>query len=212
MIRNRTLPALAVVLSLFTPLLAARPVDRLPRLHRAALDGAPVSIEVPSDGRVVSAWTWWDSGETDIAVVTRDPEGRWSETFRFGERDGASQFDPALIADPAGHVYLVFVTRETGAISLAILTAGSETWTPALQLVPSAGRASAPSLRVVGDRLVVAWIDGRSVRMVDVPLVGAGDRTNGVQDGPDGFNPLGEVPVPSDKPEPGDPRSKPPKQ
>ncbi len=154
----------------------------------------------------MAAWTWWESGETDVAVAIRTAEGRWEQPFRFGMRDASDQVDPALALDPAGHVYLAFTTRESGTLSLAMLVAGSDTFTRAVELLGEGSGASAPSLRVVGDRLVVAWREGRVVRMTDLPLAGSGAYGSlGVQDGPDGFNPLGQTPDP-----PGDPKPKEP--
>lgn len=214
MSRHRILPALAATLLLAAAPLLAGEKDRRPRLHRAALDGAPVLLEIPQDGRAVAAWTWWESGETDVAVAIRTAEGTWGPPFRFGMRDASDQVDPALALDPAGHVYLAFATRESGTLSFAMLFAGSDAFTPALELLAEGSGASAPSLRVVGDRLVVAWREERVVRITDLPLAGTGAYGRlGVQDGPDGFNPLGQTPKdPGDpKPkEPGTPPSKPP--
>lgn len=209
--RFRTIPVLATAVLCAAPLLAAGPAEPRPRFHRAGLDGAPVLVELPAQGRSISAWTWREAGETDIAVSIRDLEGRWSDPFRFGERDGFDQVEPAMVADPQGHVYLVFAVRDTGALALAVLAAGSDTWTPPLELVPSGSGASSPALRVVRDRLVVAWKEGGAIRVADFALVGGGNRASGVQDGPDGFNPLGEAPIPHAPPGPGDRGRKPPK-
>jgi hypothetical protein len=208
----RTLPAVVAAWLLAAPLLAAAPPDGRPRMYRAALDGAPVRVELPAQGRAVSAWTWREAGETDIAVAIRDLDGRWSDPFRFGARDGLDQVEPALVADPQGHVYLAFAVRETGAVALAVLAAGSDAWTPALEVVPAGERASAPALRVVRDRLVIAWRSGAETRIADFPLVGGGNRASGVQDGPDGFDPLGTAPTPTGQPKPDDPGSHPPRR
>lgn len=206
MSKPRILPALAATLLLAAAPLVAGEKDRRPRLHRAALDGAPVLLEIPQDGRAVAAWTWWESGETDIAVAIRTADGTWGQPIRFGMRDASDQVDPALALDPAGHVYLAFTTRESGTLSLAMLFAGSDAFTPALELLGEGSGASAPALRVVGDRLVVAWREGVAVRMTDLPLAGSGAYGRlGVQDGPDGFNPLGQAPK-----NPGDPKPKDP--
>lgn len=212
MSKYRILPVLAATLLLAAAPLVAGEKDRRPRLHRAAVDGAPVLLEIPQDGRAVAAWTWWESGETDLAVAVRASNGAWGEPFRFGMRDGTDQVDPALALDPAGHVYLVFATRGSGTLSLAMLFAGADAFTPALELLGEGSGASAPALRVVGDRLVVAWREGWVVRMTDLPLAGTGAYGwLGVQDGPDGFNPLGQAPSDPGPPVPEEPGSPPPK-
>ncbi len=202
----RILPALTASLLLAAAPLLAGEKDRRPKFHQPAFDGTPVVLEIHPDGRAVAAWTWWESGETDLAVAIRAADGTWGQPVRFGMHDGSDQVDPALALDPSGHVYLVFATRESGTLSLAMLFAGTDRFTPALELLGEGSGASAPALRIVGDRLVVAWREGRVVRITDLPLAGSGAYGGlGVQDGPDGFNPLGEAP-----PNPGDPQAKEP--
>jgi hypothetical protein len=76
-----------------------------------------------------------------------------------------------------------------------MLFSGADGFTRPLELLGEGSGASSPSLRVVEDRMVVAWREGSIVRITDFPLAGSGGyRSDGVQDGPDGFNPLGQAP------------------
>lgn len=192
----RAVLALAALLG--TGIAAAAPVPGTrtdaPRRVNPVIDGAPVYLVLPADGRTVAAWAYRSAGEFDLAISIRGVDGRWSEPAFFGQGDRLDQMEPALAVDSTGHAYLAFATRQTGEISLAILLAGSESFTPAMPIVPSGSNAASPALRVVGDRLVLAWREGRSVQLADLPLVGGGNRSSGVQDGPDGFNPLGSAP------------------
>ena len=47
------------------------------------------------------------------------------------------------------------------------------------------------ALFFVGDRLLNVFRAVRGVGMVDLPTVGTGNQTYGIQDGPDGVDPLG---------------------
>lgn len=192
----RAVLALAALVG--TSVAAAAPVSGprvdAPRRVNSAIDGAPVYLVLPADGRTVAAWAYRSAGEFDLAVSIRGVDGRWSEPAFFGQGDRLDQTEPALAVDATGHAYLAFATRPTGEVSLAILLAGSEGFTPAMPIVPAGSGAASPALRVVGDRLVVGWREGRTVQLADLPLVGGGNRSSGVQDGPDGFNPLGSAP------------------
>ena len=51
--------------------------------------------------------------------------------------------------------------------------------------------ASTPSLLLVGDRLIVAYRNARGVGVVNLPVVSGEAGTEGIQDSPDGVDPLG---------------------
>jgi hypothetical protein len=50
--------------------------------------------------------------------------------------------------------------------------------------------ASSPSLLLVGDRLVVGFQTARGVRLINLPILGSDNQLHGIQDGPEGIDPV----------------------
>ena len=85
---------------------------------------------------------------------------------------------------------------------LTIRTAADQVWSGAMAVTRPGQRGNHAALRIVGDRLVVAYRTGHSVEIRDFPLVwnpastsdpsgGFGSVTGrGVQDGPDPLTPV----------------------
>jgi len=158
--------------------------------HVPQFDGPLTTLTGP-DGRTWATWAYRASGEFDIAVSSRDANATtWSTPLFFGRRNGADELDPAIAVDSRGAVYLAFAVANPPRVSVAVLPAGSVVWS-APAIVSGTEAASSPALRVVGDRLIVAYRTARGVGMVDFPIVGTGNQINGIQDGPDGIDPLG---------------------
>lgn len=172
----------------------------------AGYDGRPVVVSSPVDGREWAAWTYRNGTETDIAIATRVAGGDWTDPAFLGRNDRMDEAEPALAIDAAGHLYLSFSSRQSGRVFLTALPAGARGWVPFLAISPEGVRSGAPALRVVADRVVVAYRSGRSTAIVDFPLFGSRAGTNGIQDGPDGVDPLGQTPPP----DPGSPPADPP--
>lgn len=168
--------------------LRERLVD-LPRHYSpGARDGAPVVAAAP-DGTRWSAWAYRSAGEYSVAVAVTDDHGLWSDPVFFGLDDGVDQVQPDLQVDADGNFYLAFAVRQTGAVHVSALPAWREGWFEPQRVTEFARSASSPALRVVGDRLVMAYHAGRDgIEMLDWPLltppvVGP----DGIQEGPDGF-------------------------
>jgi hypothetical protein len=185
MLERRTLPlVLALVLA---GTAGAATLDRPLPLGYAVpgLDGTPVSIDSTVEQKTVSAWAYRVGREFDLAVAILDATGTWSAPTLLGRADGFDQVQPALAVDGAGNVYLAMTVRPSHEIHLSILPAGSTSWTLPVVVSVAGERAMAPTVRVVGDRLVVAYRSRATVVVRDfalhVPAVG----TDGVQDGPD---------------------------
>jgi hypothetical protein len=164
---------------------AAAPTRALPVGYAIPeIDGRPVSIENAIDGRTVAAWAYRSGREFDLAISVLGPAGTWSDPTFLGLRDGMDQVQPALAVDLSGNTYLVMTVRPSMAIYLAVLPAAATTWTEPTMISLEGERASLPALRIVADRLVVAYRSRAGIVVRDLPLfqaVGA----SGVQDGPD---------------------------
>jgi len=164
----------------------------LERPHRFApgYDAGLVQVQNPVDGRTWAAWTYRNGAELDIAVAVADADGFWSEPRFVGLDDGSDQFEPALAVDGAGTLYLAFVDRGSGAIVLTALRRGAPAWSPPVAVTDAATRGRAPSLAVVGDRLVVAYRTAMRVRIAELPLLSPPATSSpnqgfGINDGPD---------------------------
>ena len=158
--------------------------------HVIQLDGPLTTLTGP-DGRAWATWAYRASGEYDIAVSSRDANSiTWSAPVFFGRRNGADEFDPTIAVDSRGAAYVAFATENPPRVSVAVLPAGSVVWSEPV-IVSGTEAASAPALLIVGERLIVACRTARGVVMVDFPIVGSGNQINGIQDGPDGVDPLG---------------------
>jgi hypothetical protein len=195
--RSRILASTLTLCAVASSALAARPQPDLRlRGFAAGLDGRPVIATSPVDGREWAAWTYRNGTESDIAIATRVAGGAWSDPAFLGRHDRLDEVEPALAVDAAGHLYLAFAARQSGRVYLTALPARARGWVPILAISPEGSRAGSPSLRVVGDRLVLAFRSGRSVELIDFALLGAPAGTQGIQDGPDGIDPLGQTPPP----------------
>lgn len=157
--------------------------------HVPQIDGA-VATTIAPDGRVWAVWSYRASGEFDVAVASKDLAGAWSAPTFIGRRDGIDQLEPAIAIDSAGSLYLAYSTRFPQAVLLATLPAGSTEWSQPARLAGGPG-VSAPALRVVADRVVVAYRTAAGVAVTDVPVVPPVFVPDGIQDGPDTFDPLG---------------------
>jgi hypothetical protein len=192
-VRKRTLisslAAVAILASSWA-MAGERLADRPRRHSTAARDGRPVTATLAS-GAAWSAWAYRISGEYAIALSFRGPNGSWSEPSYIGLDDRLDQIDPDIVGDADGNLYLAYAVRETGAIWVTALRAGRQSWFQPQQVTLATERAGAPTLRVVGDRLVMGYRGGREIRLLDWGLLATyssgGMTTEGIQDGPDGF-------------------------
>ena len=160
-----------------------------------ALDGPPVVVENPLDGRAFSAWAYRSGGEFDLAVSIRDAAGVWARPVFLGTYDRADQTEPALAVDRNGHAYLAFSSSDSGRVFVSVLPFGRSSWSTPIAVTRAGLCAAAPALSIVGNRLVVGFRSGASVELVDLPLHVPGVSGLGIQDGPD--------PVGHEKPESG---------
>jgi hypothetical protein len=159
------------------------------RDYISRLDGTPATA-AGLDGRSWSVWSYRATGEFDIAVAVRAADGTWSPATFLGRRDGIDQLEPSIAVDADGNVYVAFATRSPQRIWTSVLPSGQSTWSePSAVTVDEA--ATAPALRVVRDRLVVAFRTLRGVRVIDLPVYAAPNSADGIQDGPDTSGPLG---------------------
>ena len=159
------------------------------RDYVARLDGAPVTAVGP-DGRLWSVWSYRAVGEFDVAISVRGSDGTWAPATFLGRRDGVDQIYPSIAIDGNGNVYVAFATRTPQRIWTSVLPLGQPMWSePSAVTLDHA--ASAPTLRVVRDRLVIAYRDQRAVRIVDLPVYVAPQSPDGISDGPDTTGPLG---------------------
>lgn len=157
--------------------------------HVPQIDG-PVATTIAPDGRIWAVWSYRASGEFDVAVASKDPAGAWSIPTFFGRRDGVDQLDPALAVDAAGTLYLAYTTKAPQAVLLAVRPAGTTEWSQGARIAAEPG-VSDPAVRIVGDRVVVAYRTARGVEVTDVPVVPPSFSPRGIQDGPDSVDPLG---------------------
>jgi hypothetical protein len=166
------------------------------------IDGSLTTSQGPG-GREWVAWAFRAPGEFDIAVAFRDGDGSWSAPMFVGRRDRLDEIDPVITVDASGTVYAAFATRGSSHVSLAVLPAGSSTWLgPAV--ISGTETASSPAMRIVGDRLIVAFRTSAGVGLAEFPTTGSPAQVLGIQDGPDGVDPLGLVPKWGEKPGKGD--------
>jgi hypothetical protein len=156
--------------------------------HIPQVDG-PLATTIAPDGTTWAVWSYRAAGEYDVAIVSKGASGVWSAPSFYGRRDGIDQIEPALAVDAGGNLYLAYASRAPQSVVLAVLPAGSTTWSQPSRLTLG---AFAPSIRIVGGRVVIAYRNARGVAIVDVPTLPPPETTpQGIQDGPDTFDPLG---------------------
>jgi hypothetical protein len=185
--KNARFLAIATALVTGLTVVAAQDALDLPTSYSPRLlDSRPVVVTDDLTGTAWSAWTYRVRGESDIALSFRGSNGEWTEPVFIGAEDRRDQIQPALQRDDNGNVYLAYVVRQTGAIHTTALAVGREGFFAPTQVTGSGERASSPTLRVVGDRLVMAYRSGRQVKMLDWAMLGA-YTPSGIQEGPEGF-------------------------
>lgn len=191
--RTRAFAAALVALTACGAAFAGVPARPSVADHLPQIDG-PMTTGTDSSGRAWAVWSYRASGEFDIAVATK-PAGAllWSAPAFIGRRDGVDQVDPVLEFDASGTAYVVFATRGPARIGVSVLTPRSTDWSAPLTIPGSEGGFS-PAVRVVRDRLVVAYRTAKGVIVVDFPTVGASSgRIRGIEDSPDSVDPLGAI-------------------
>lgn len=150
------------------------------------LDGALVEVYNPVNGQTWAAWAYRSGAEYDLAVTVNYGNGLWSEPVFIGSRDGIDQIQPSLAVDSGGNLYLAFTTGRSGRVFVSNLPRGSVAWSTPAPVALARARGFSPALRIIGDRLVLAYRSGTGVEITELPLVGPVGST-GIQDGPDGF-------------------------
>ena len=189
--RARAFAAVLVALVAAGAVLGGSPARPTVADHVPQIDG-PMTTRTDANGRMWAVWSYRASGEFDIAVVTK-PAGAalWSAPTFIGRRDGVDQLSPVLEFDATGAAYVAFATRAPATIALSILRPGASAWSAPV-VVPGSDGAFAPALRVVRDRLVVAFRTAKGIEIVDLPTIAAAPgRIRGIEDSPDGVDPLG---------------------
>jgi hypothetical protein len=200
MVKLRTLLALSMAAALAGSALAAsvaRRSDSGPAAkasvasdHIPEFDG-PMTTVAGSDGRTWAAWAFRAAHEFDVAVSSLDQSATaWSPPVFFGRRNGSDDVDPVLAVDSRGSVYLAFAATNPPRVLVATLAMGSTIWSEPV-IVSGPEPASSPALLLVGDRLVVAYRTAQGVAMVAPPTIGGANQINGIQDSPEGVDPLG---------------------
>lgn len=190
----RSFPVLVVLSATALATIAHAAGSASPAVSRdyvSRLDG-PVATALGTDGRLWSAWSYRGSGEFDLAIAVRDADGTWTATRFLGRQDGVDQLEPSIALDAVGNAYVAFATRAPQRIWLATLPSGTAEWSTPEMIAPGEN-GSAPAIRVVRDRIVVAYRIVRGIRIVDLPLYVSPAQTHGIQDGPDGIDPLGNT-------------------
>ena len=139
-----------------------------PSRYLARWDGQLASVEL-ADGSRWSAWSYRNGAEYDLALAFQGADGQWQPTTFLGLDDGLDQLQPALVVDGAGHLYVSWIDR-SGQLSMSIHSAVGSGWSPAA-VIASGRQLASPAMSVVGDRLVVAYRDGKSIEICDLPLL-----------------------------------------
>lgn len=190
MLRPHTTRTIALFLTIClvgASLATAAIADQPRRYNPRSLDGALATVHNPVDGRTWSAWAYRAGAEYDIAISYRDDSGVWSEPVFLGAYDRRDQVHPALVADPAGNLYLAYTDRSSGAVLLTALRAGSESWFDPVPVTLADERGHMPALSVVRDRLVVAFRSGNGIVIRDFPLLSLPYTGGSINDHPDPF-------------------------
>jgi hypothetical protein len=164
------------ILALGTAVLADPPRGVPHRYAPNSLDGRLAQIDRVEGGRTLAAWAYRNGAEYDIAISRVDENGRWTEPIFIGLDDGRDQTEPALALDADGNAYLAYSDRDEQRVLLVVLRADRDEWTRPLALTSRGTEAQSPALRVVGNRLVVAYRTGEELQMIDLPLTQTGDQ------------------------------------
>ena len=185
-------PLLLIIVACCLVLLAGSPAgagsrgrDLPPRYAPNSLDGRLVESLNPVDGTRWAAWAYRNGVEYDLALAFRNETGFWSEPILIGVDDGLDQTQPALATDHWGNVYLAYTEQSPDRIMLCWLRAEAEEWTEPIRLTDPGVRGMYPALRVVGDRLVIAFRSGLTSVILDAPLLEPAVIGNGIEDTPD---------------------------
>jgi hypothetical protein len=152
-----------------------------------SLDGEIVQVRNDIDGHAWSAWAYRNGAEYDLALSVSLIPGVWGEPRLLGLDDGLNQGQPAFSIDSSGNVYLAYSGGD-GSVHVRALRAGSLTWSPAATLADERGRLSSPSLKVVGNSLVIGYRLGERVELATLPLLPSPAEVNtvaSIYDGPD---------------------------
>lgn len=155
------------------------------RFQAASDDRQLIQTTNPVDGRTWAAWSYRSGAQYDLALAVQGELGRWSEPVFQGSGDGIDQVDPAFAVHASGLLVVAFAEPERGRILISTLAPGSNSWTRPVP-VASGDDLHAPSMLVLGDRLVVAYRSAEQVRILDIPIGGSSIAgTLGFTDGPD---------------------------
>jgi hypothetical protein len=137
------------------------------RFVPSSLDEGLVSLYEPVGARSWSAWAYRNGAEYDLAIAWTDEHGVWNEPWLVGVGDGIDQKQPAMATDAAGNLFVVW----TSAKRIQLMVVGSGMSWSAPRTISAAGElAHDPALRVVGDRLVVAYRSAGRIRLLDFAL------------------------------------------
>jgi hypothetical protein len=199
MCRKRALASLLLCFALpgWIATLAATTDGGLPdRYIQRGFDGSPVLITNDVDGRTWAAWSYRSCGEFDIALAYRDGHGLWSEPTFLGRFDGRDQIQPTLAADGSGNVYVAYRTTGSGQITVSVLPIGTAEWRP-YRVFESGLASSRPALRVTSGGILLAYLVSGRIAFVEFPFLAPPVITHGIQEGPDGVDPLGQTASPA---------------
>jgi hypothetical protein len=156
-----------------------------PRRYVPQFDGAIVQVRNDIDGRMWSAWAYRNGGNYDLALSVSVSPGIWSQPVLIGLDDGLDQGQPALTVDARGTLYLAYVNGD-GALVVRALRAHAIVWSYPIGLTDPRGELAFPSLKVVGDSLVLGFRLGEGVELATLPLLPApADSIQSIYDGPD---------------------------
>jgi hypothetical protein len=187
--------SLLTIFALGTSVLADPPRGVPHRYAPNSLDGRLAQIDRVEGDRTLAAWAYRNGAEYDIAISRVDENGQWTEPVFIGLDDGRDQTQPALALDADGNAYLAYADQAEQRVLVAVLRADRDEWSFSLAVTAPGAEAQSPALRVVGNRLVVAFRTGEELQMIDLPLTQTDDQPSllTIVDGPE---PVEYVPTP----------------